>query len=537
MRKSFLLIFSSSITITRITNTCRKINSNANSYWQLNFSGVFNYILLLSIMLLIPLVNSYSQPVASVVGTITDEKGSPVSGANVVDSSKGTGTLTDTDGKFQLKVIADKEITIIISFLGYEKVFLKVNLKPGQIYTINQQLKTKTELLNEVVIESWTNQAESLEKINLKSIDQIPLPSGSFETLLTTLGASSRNEMSSQYSVRGGNFDENLIYVNDIEIYRPFLIKAGQQEGLSFINSSLIGSIKFSAGGFEAQYGDKMSSVLDIRYKKPVKFDGSITAGLLGASAHVEGCSKNHRFTFLSGVRYKSNQYLLNTLQTKGDYKPIFFDFQTFITHSLSKKIELSFLGYVAQNKYTVIPQSRETAFGTYQQTLNFTIYYEGQEVDHFTTLLGAVTVDYHPNQRLSLKLIASGYNTDESVTYDILGQYRIDLLDNTVGSGAGHDSILNIGYGGYLNHARNYMNANIFTISHKGSFVQNNFNLKWGADWQFEDIDDKLKEWDLLDSAGYSIPSSDNTIELYRSASAKQACFRTIYRLSPKYV
>ncbi len=442
-------------------------------------------------------------------------------GAKVIDLSAGKGIVTGNQGDFQLNINANQPVVIEISFIGYEKDTIRINLKSGETRTIPVQLKPVPELLEEVVVESWFDRAEALQQISIKSIDYIPLPSGSVESLLTSLGASSRNEMSAQYSVRGGNYDENLIYVNDIEIYRPLTVKSGQQEGLSFINSSLVSSVQFAAGGFDARFGDKMSSVLDIKYKRPTGFAGSVSGSLLGASAHIEGAAANTKFTHITGVRYKTNQYLLNTMQTEGDYKPSFFDVQTFLTYDLNKKLEVSFLGNIARNSYQVVPSSRETAFGTYQQTLNFKVYYEGQEVDLFTTLLGALTLDFHPSDNLILKLTGSGFSTNEAITYDILGLYRIDLLDNTMGSETGRDSILNIGVGGNLVHARNYLDAQILNLSHKGSFRWNSNNLNWGITVQTERFHDKIREWEMLDSAGYSLPDSDSEIALYQATVA----------------
>jgi hypothetical protein len=376
-----------------------------------------------------------AQQTSVLKGSVKDEQGIPLAGAKVSDLATGNGTVTGNQGEFQLNITPDRQILLEISFIGYKKDTVTVIFKSGDIPVVSVQLFPDPELLEEVVVESWADRAEALKQISLKSIDNIPLPSGSVESLLTTLGASSRNEMSAQYSVRGGNYDENLIYVNGIEIYRPLTVKSGQQEGLSFINSSLVSSVQFAAGGFDARYGDKMSSVLDIQYKRPAGFAGSASASLLGASVHAEGTAAGSRFTHITGIRYKTNQYLLGTLQTEGDYYPRFFDGQTFLTYDIHKNWEISFLGNIARNTYQVIPQSRETAFGTYQQPLNFTVYYEGQEMDQFSTLLGALTLDFHPTEKLTLKLTGSAFGTYEAITYDILSQYRIDLLDNTMGS------------------------------------------------------------------------------------------------------
>lgn len=463
-----------------------------------------------------------AQQPATIKGTITGENGEALPGATIIELSTGKGIQADANGYFQLPFPAAGKKILEISYIGYLKDTIDIVLAPGETTTIRCNLKPSPEAIKEVVVESWFDRAEALQQINLKAADRIPLPSGNIESILSSLGASTRNEMSSQYSVRGGNFDENLIYVNDVEIYRPMLVKAGQQEGLSFINSALISSIQFAAGGFDARYGDKMSSVLDIRYKRPTEFGGSASASLLGGSAHIEGNAMKGKFTYITGIRYKSNQYLLKTMQTKGEYNPNFFDLQTFLTYDAGTNLEISFLGNLARNSYELIPQSRKTSFGTYQQTFDFRVYYEGQERDRFSTMLGALAVNYRPTEKLTLKFISSGFNTYEAVTYDILGQYNIDLLDNTAGSETSKDSILNIGYGGNMTHARNYLDANIFSLSHKGTYRWKNNHLNWGIGGQQEDFTDRIREWEMIDSAGFSIPYSDNEIRMQRFTKAE---------------
>jgi len=452
-------------------------------------------------------------------GTIADENNAPLAGAFITEIITYKSIASDKNGAFSFSVIPDKPVILVTSFLGYLNDTTRLAVHPGATERVSIRLVPLAKMLNEVIVQSRFDRAEALQQIDLRSINHIPLPSGNFESILTTLGASSRNEMSSQYSVRGGNFDENLIYVNDIEIYRPLTIKAGQQEGLSFLNPDMVASVQFAAGGFDARYGDKMSSVLDIKYKRPDQFTGSVSASLLGASAHLEGRSPNRKFTHITGIRYKANQYLLNTLQTEGDYKPRFFDVQTFLTYDLAHNLEISFLGNLANNTYQVIPHSRETAFGTYQQALNFIVYYEGQEVDRFATLLGALTLDFRPVDNISLKLIASGYKTSEAITYDILGQYRIDLLDNTIGSETAGDSILNLGVGGMLSHARNYLDGRILSLAHKGSYRSGDQNLNWGVALQSEQLDNTFREWEMIDSAGYSVPFSNQEVLLSYSS------------------
>jgi hypothetical protein len=461
----------------------------------------------------------FAQEHGTINGSISDENNDPLAGAFITEITAHKSIASDKNGTFTLQVVPDRQVILVTTFLGYLNDTTRLAVRSGATERVSIRLVPLPKMLNEVIVQSRFDRAEALQQIDLRSINHIPLPSGNFESILTTLGASSRNEMSSQYSVRGGNFDENLIYVNDIEIYRPLTIKAGQQEGLSFLNPDMVASVQFAAGGFDARYGDKMSSVLDIKYKRPDKYAGSVSASLLGASAHLEGRSPNRKFTHITGIRYKANQYLLNTLQTEGDYKPRFFDVQTFLTYDLARNLEISFLGNLANNTYQVIPHSRETAFGTYQQALNFTVYYEGQEVDRFATLLGALTLDFRPTDNVSLKLIASGYKTSEAITYDILGQYRIDLLDNTIGSETSGDSILNLGVGGMLSHARNYLDGRILSVGHKGSYRSGDQNLNWGMALQSEQLDNKFREWEMIDSAGYSVPFSNQEVLLSYSS------------------
>ncbi len=468
----------------------------------------------------------YCQEDATIKGKITDGSSLPVIGATIVDEGRKIGTITNENGYFELSVPSDRDIIITISFIGFEKITVPVRLASGEVHEIIRQLVPKSEDIEEVLIKSEFDRVGTLERINIKVIDYLPTTTGGIETLLTTMGASIRSEFSSQYSVRGGNFDENLVYVNDIEVYRPLLVKAGQQEGLSFVNSSLVSSIRFSAGGFDAQYGDKMSSVLDIKYKRPGSFGGSVSASFLGGSAHLEGATKDKRFTWISGLRYKSNQYLLRNMQTRGDYKPSFLDFQSYMTIDITKSLEIGILGNIASNRYNVIPETRETAFGTYQQTFKFIIYYDGQEKDNFETYTGALSLDYHPVKNLSLKLIGSLFNTYESVTYDIQGQYLINLLDNVVESETYGDSLLNMGIGTYLQHARNYLDAYVYSISHKGTWYSDNNNFKWGFKYQIEDIDDKIREWDMIDSVGYSIPYSASEVLMTRTTRSRNKLY-----------
>lgn len=461
---------------------------------------------------------------ATLKGVIKDTKGIPIDMVTVVLKEYPTlGTTTNAKGEFLLRVPARKQLTVIFSSIGYKTFSDSINAKPSETIIKKIEMPAQNLELAEIVVREQRRNGGSITSLNPKIVDAIPSAAGAIETLLKTLpGVSSNNELSSQYTVRGGNFDENLVYVNDVEVYRPFLVRSGQQEGLSFINGDMVSTIDFSAGGFNAKYGDKMSSVLDIKYRKPSDFRGSASVSLLGASAHFEDVALNGKLTHISGIRYKTNSYMLGSLDEDGEYNPRFLDFQTYITYQLSEKLDISFLGNVAQNQYNFIPQTRETTFGTWQNALSAKIYFDGQEVDDFQTYLGAVSANYHPNVNLNLKFIASAYHAKEKETYDILGQYYLNELEQNLGSEEFGDSSLNLGVGTFLNHARNSIDASVYSFSHKGAFNSENHLINWGIKLQHEEIEDKLNEWVYRDSTGYSIPYSDKDVLLFSSTNAK---------------
>ncbi len=469
--------------------------------------------LLVSILFVISVI-AHSQERAFVFGKISDEKGKPLEFVNVAISGLPGGAMTDKKGEYELEIPSNIDIYISISYIGYEKGVEQVNLKPGERFELNKSLIPAFTELPQIEVEDEQIRSTNLIRIDPKVAFSIPTSSDKIPTLLKTLpGVSSNNELSSQYSVRGGNYDENLVYVNDIEIYRPYLVRSGQQEGLSFINSDLVSSLLFSAGGFDAKYGDKMSSVLDLQYKKPNEFAGSASVSLLGASFHTEGVAIDKKFTYLIGVRYKTNQYLLKGLETRGDYKPSFLDIQTLLTYDISRKFEISVLGNIASNKYNFVPETRETDFGTVSDARRLTVFFEGQEVDRYQTYFGAVTATYKPNPKTRLKLIGSGYNSVESETYDVLGQYWIGRLETNLGSENFGDVIETQGVGSYLNHARNKMNIGVINLTHKGTVEKSNQLLQWGIKYQNERIDDAMNEWVMIDSAGYSLPRPPDSV------------------------
>ncbi len=449
---------------------------------------------------------------ATVIGVVTTLNGKPIELSNISIKNMKLGTVTDKKGYYSLKVPAGKELTITVSFIGYRDAQRIFTLQKGEKRNISFKLQPVSTNLPGFEVKDEKLRTENLVRLNPRDAKVSPAISSSVEGIIQTLpGVASNNEMSSQYSVRGGNFDENLVYVNGIEIYRPFLVNTGQQEGLSFINPALVSSILFSAGGFGAQYGDKMSSVMDVKYIKPINFGGSFSAGFLGADIAFHGTDKKNKFTYLIGARYKTNSYLLKNLDTKGNYKPAFFDLQSLFTYKINNKWQLSLLGYYSRNKYQVIPTDRETNFGTLQEAYRFKVYFDGKEVDNYDIYQSAFTISFHPNNFTDLKIIASAYSTDESETYDIQGQYWIGLLENNPGNDNYGKAIQTSGVGTYLHHARNKFIANVINIKHLGSFANENHFLRWGLKYSRQFIDDKLREWEMIDSAGYSLPHQQN--------------------------
>jgi hypothetical protein len=449
-----------------------------------------------------------AQNTGTISGTVTDSTGNALEGASVSVFGMPIATVTNADGTYSLSVPA-QAIKVVFSFAGLRADTLNIKLKEGESRTINRSLRSSVTQLPEFTFKETPVTRVNMTPVNPKLISHIPTPNQSVEDIIKTLpGVSSSNELSSGYSVRGGNFDENLVYVNDIEIYRPFLVRSGQQEGLSFTNSDMVSSIYFSAGGFDAVYGDKMSSVLDIQYRKPKKFGGSFNFSLLGGGIQLEGLSKNKRHYLTGGFRYKTSSYILSGLDTKGDYKPSFYDVQLLSGYSISKKTDMEVFANYSRNNYLVIPATRETEFGTVKQAYTLKIFFEGQENDLFETGLGAVSLTHKPSEKVKLKFIGSGFKTFEEERFDILGQYFLDQLESDIGSENFGNSLFNLGVGSFLDHARTRLEAFVWNAEHKGDYVSNSSLLRWGLKFQSETIEDRLREWQYLDSAGFSVPT-----------------------------
>lgn len=452
---------------------------------------------------------AFSQATATIYGKLTTAENEPLEDISIsIFGSSQAAVFSDNKGQYSYTIPADKDVVVVFNGVGYVQQQRTVHLAAGEKMELNRSLEFKNTIGTvEVTDESRFQEITRLDPIN---ITHIPTASQDFNAILFTLpGVSNRNELSSAYSVRGGNFDENLVYVNGIEVYRPFLTRSGQQEGLSFINPDMVSSVLFSAGGFEAKYGDKMSSVLDVQYRTPRKFAGTVSGSLLGSSLHLEGLTKDHRFTWMIGGRYKTNKYLLGKLDTKASYKPFFADIQLYSTYDLSTDWELDFLGNYANNKYQTIPESRETDFGTLNEALRLKIYFDGQEVDKFSTMMGALSAVYHPDYRkVNLKFIGSVFRSKESEAFDIQGQYYIADLETDFGKPDFGQEVGERGVGTFLNHARTNLEAYVFSGEHKGSYTPDkNKQILWGLKYSHEMITDKLSEWKYVDSAGFSLP------------------------------
>ncbi len=453
-----------------------------------------------------------AQQTGIISGKITDEDGNKVPNANIALEGTAAGTTSGSEGTFEIIVPAGQKVMIVISCIGFKSEKIEAELKPGEKLFIRKKLYTAVTQLESVEIMDQQLRTTTFNRLDPKTANLIPTANAGIEDLIKTMpGVSSRNELSSQYSVRGGNYDENLIFVNDIEIYRPFLVRSGQQEGLSFLNPDLVSSISFSAGGFDAKYGDKMSSVLDIKYKKPTSFAASFDASLLGVNGHVEGVA-GKKISYLLGVRYKSSSYFLKGLQTKGSYKPRYFDVQGMFNYELNRKWEISLLGTYSNNSYTLIPESRETKFGTLTEAFQINIFFDGQEVDQYQNWFGAATLTFKPSSNLRLKLTSSAFKTREEETFDISAEYWLSKLEASPAGGQGQVTEA-LGVGAFLNHARNYLDGTVFNLEHRGSYEMKKSFLLWGIKYQHEFFQNAISEWELVDSAGYTLPRPPDSL------------------------
>ncbi len=479
----------------------------------------YKIIFILFFLLSVASVFAQGQKVR-IYGYVIDENNRGIEDAGVRFEGMNNGTSTNRNGYYDLYVNITDSVKIVYSHLGYETI--RHTIIPGkQVVQITVALQALSRELKTVDVTVNRRSTSNMQTLEAEKYKLMPNASGSFESLLISFaGVTSNNELSSQYNVRGGNFDENIVYVNGTEIYRPLLIRAGQQEGLSFINPDMVGNVAFSSGGFNAEFGDKMSSVLDVKYKKPISFEASGAISLLGASAYL-GTAGN-RFTQMHGIRYKTSKYLLGTLDTKGSYKPDFIDYQTYLTYQISPRVEINFLGNFSRNNYTFIPDSQSTAFGTFNMAEKLNVYYEGQEKDLFQTAFGALSLLFRPKENLKLSITTSTFSTNENETYDITGNYVLGELK--MGDTGETEEGEKLGVGTYHEHARNRLKATVANISHSGEYIRSGHTLKWGVNLQREIISDKINEWEWRDSAGYSMPyTEDKVVDLFYNMKSTQ--------------
>lgn len=444
-------------------------------------------------------------------GRVTDNDNLPISDASAALIGTTVGTLTDEDGRFSLDVKSDTAI-LSISMLGYTEERFKITKMSGYLRI---RLQEDDIVLSDVTVEAQRKQSDNVVLIDVSNMRNVPTVTGGVEGLVKSqAGVVSTNELSQQYSVRGGSYDENSVYVNGIEIFRPQLVRSAQQEGLSFVNLDMVESVEFSSGGFAAEVGDKMSSVLDIRYRKPErKFEGSVSGSFLGASASIG--SKTGKFSQLHGFRYKSSEFLLNKENADSsvcNYDTDFIDYQTYLVWEISPKWEISLLGNIARNKYNFTPKTRETTFGSVSDTKKFKVFYDGGEVDDYRSYFGNLSLDFKPRKNIKLSLLGNGYRSDENVTYDIDGEYFLsDIVPNDV---------MNVDYSqgvaAYLEHARNNLKTNIVSLSHLGEVKLSKNVVKWGLTLQKEKVEDRIAEWEMRDSSGYSQPLRNDCFPVF---------------------
>ncbi len=443
-------------------------------------------------------------------GKVSDEDGNGIELATVSCLEQGAVTVANLKGEYTLNLKSADSVVVKFSMVGFQtrtRVLRRPKGKQRLLVTLHPM-----ESLDEVVVTEKRRQTTGTDQLDTKNLRQTPSTTGNAveELVQQQAGVSTHNELSSQYNVRGGSFDENSVYINGTEVYRPLLIRSGQQEGLSVINSDMVEKIGFSSGGFEAKYGDKMSSALDIQYRRPTRLEGNLQASLLGGSIFLG--YGNKKFSMSHGLRYKTNRYLLGSLETKGEYMPNFLDYQTYITWSPNKRWDVDFIGNISENHYNFKPSDRETSFGTMQDVKSFKVYFDGQEKDIFRTLFGTASITYHPTEKTNVKLQVAAFHTKEQETYDIQGQYWLDDTQTQE----------NLGVGTYMEHARNYLTANVqsvkLTVNHKAKRhdIAGGFTMKW------EEIEENAREYEMRDSSGYSIPHTGKRLDMIYSLASK---------------
>ncbi len=443
---------------------------------------------------------------ARIKGVVLDKNNQPVDNVNVSYSS--IGTQSNKNGFYDLKVPANEKVTLVFTHVSLKKITVIFSLDTNEQKEFNPVMSDQEEQMGEVIVTSNNRKLiQGVATIEPEMIRKIPGANAGIENILKTLpGVNSNNELSTQYAVRGGNYDENLVYVNEIEVYRPFLIRSGQQEGLSFTNTDLVQNVDFSAGGFQAKFGDKLSSVLDITYRKPVKFGASLEVSFLGGSLSVDAVSKDEKWSAVTGVRYRNNSLLVKSQETQTNFTPSFADIQTNINYQASAKWQWSFLGNISQNKYQYQPLTRQTNFGTIDNPMALTVFYEGQEKDEYDTYFGALKTTFNVSDNFTLKFIGSVFHTLEQEYFDVFAQYRLGEVDSSIGSETFGEVAFTRGIGSQLSHARNDLDALIVNTEIKGFHDWKENQFEWGIKYTRESIRDRIIEWEVIDSAGFSL-------------------------------
>lgn len=444
-------------------------------------------------------------------GRVTDGEGNPVEFASVTCPSQGRATVTSLQGQYELKLLSADSVVVKFSMLGY-RTKTRVLRRPKGTQTLQVTLTEQASTLGEVTVAGQKIQSGQTQDIGTKPLHSLPSTTGNAveELIQSQAGVSTHSELSSQYNVRGGSFDENSVYINSVEVYRPFLVRSGQQEGLSVINPDMVERIGFSTGGFEAKYGDKMSSALDITYRRPKRFEATAAASLLGGSAYV-GFS-NKKLAWANGLRYKTTRYLLGSLETKGEYKPSFLDYQTYLSYKPNKRWTVDFIGNISDNHYNFHPEDRETKFGTMESVRSFRVYFDGQEKDRFRTFFGTLGITRHLGDSTSVSLLGSSFSTSEQERYDIQGQYWLTQTETSE----------NLGVGTYFEHARNYLKAHVESVKLLLKHTAKQHDVEAGLTWKQEHIEENSVEYEMRDSAGYSVPHTGTDLFMIYSLRAR---------------
>ena len=444
-------------------------------------------------------------------GRVIDEHNNPIELASVSCLKQGKATVTSLKGNYTLTLQSADSVAVRFSMIGY-KSKTRVLRNPKGRLSLTVVLYGDDTTLGEVQVEGQRIQSGQTQELKPKDMKMAPTAAVNAveELIQSQAGVSTHSELSSQYNVRGGSFDENSVYINHVEVFRPFLVRSGQQEGLSIINPDMVERIGFSTGGFEAKYGDKMASALDITYKRPKRFEANAQASLLGASAYIGFATK--KLAWANGIRYKTNRYLLGSLETDGEYKPNFLDYQTYLSYRPNKRWNIDFIGNISDSHYNFYPQNRETAFGTMQNVMNFTVYFDGQEKDLFRTYFGTLSIGHQFNERTRLSLIASAYSTREQETYDIQGQYWLTQTETSE----------NLAVGTYFEHARNFLKAHVESAKLLLNSKLKAHDVEAGITIKREHIKENSVEYEMRDSAGYSIPHTGQDLQMIYSLRAR---------------